>query len=74
MSDSGQEEKPVTAVAVQLPTEDATAGNGVTLRRLLRKTDLLVMPGLCMMPISFQICDTWQQKLTFLLSRYKWLC
>lgn len=47
MSDSGTDEKKVTDVAVQPDPVEPHAGNATVLRRLLLKTDLLVMPGLC---------------------------
>ncbi|KAF7562324.1 hypothetical protein G7046_g1811 [Stylonectria norvegica] len=48
MSDSGHDEKHGDAVAVTSPEPEASYGDKATLKRLLRKTDLLVMPGLCL--------------------------
>lgn len=47
MSDSGPEEKKPADVAVQPTPIEPHAGDASVLKRLLLKTDLLVMPGLC---------------------------
>ncbi|CAH0058143.1 unnamed protein product [Clonostachys solani] len=54
MSDSGQDEKTLPQAdkngtsQVAVPLEATEASEQALLRRLLRKTDLLVMPGLCL--------------------------
>lgn len=47
MSDSGPEEKKASEVAVQPAVIEPHAADASVVRRLLMKTDLLVMPGLC---------------------------
>ncbi|KAF4956251.1 hypothetical protein FSARC_11650 [Fusarium sarcochroum] len=48
MSDNGKGSKKETDAEIQVHDSEQSYEDGVILKRLLRKTDLLVMPGLCL--------------------------